>query len=234
VDNVDRDWVVSLLAPASQAPGAARRVVRPSWTDTRLLLGVLLVLASVVLGSRVVASAQQTRPVWAAVRSLPAGTVLRADDLVVADVRLDQKARYYLPVGARSPVGLVVGRAVAAGELVPAAALADDAQAQPAHLVSVPVEVLHYPSGLDRGDVVDVYVSPVGETGATIAGTGRHVDPQRVLTQARVVEVDGDAVRLGGTGTSAAVVLSVSDGDVPALVGAVRSGAVDLVLVGPP
>ena len=74
----------------------ARQLARPSWTDTRLLLGVLLVLGSVVLGARVVTSAQRTQPVWAASRDLPAGTVLRADDLKAADVRLGVEAPHYL------------------------------------------------------------------------------------------------------------------------------------------
>jgi SAF domain len=227
---------VSLRTESATVPATvtARRLARPRWTDTRLLLGVLLVLGSVVVGSRVVASAQQTRPVWAAVRALPAGTVVRADDLVAADVRLDASGRLYWPVSGRSPVGLVVGRAVAAGELVPAAALADPEDEPAGHLVSVPVEVLHYPAGLGRGDLVDVYVSPAdGAAAAAGAGgaTGPRGDPQRVLARATVVEGDGDGARLGGSGTSAAVVLSVPDGAVPTLIGALRSGVVDLVLV---
>ncbi len=224
----------ALAGPAASPP--ARRVSRPGWTDTRLLLGVLLVLGSVVVGSRVVASAQQTRPVWAAGRDLPAGTQLRADDLVVAEVRLDEAARRYLAVGTGSPVGEVVTRAVLAGELVPAAALtgAGDAGGPAGHLVSVPVEQLHYPPGLDRGGVVDVYVSPTDGRGATASPAGPDPGPQRVLAGATVVEVDGDGARFGGAGTSAAVVLSVPDGDVPELVGALRTGAVDLVLVAAP
>ncbi len=212
---------------------AARRLERPRWTDTRLLLGVLLVLGSVVLGSRVVASAQMVRPSWAASRDLPAGTVLRAEDLTPVEVRLDLAAGLYLPVGGRSPVGLELGRPVARGELVPGAAVGPADSGPPRHLVSLPVEALHYPAGLDRGDVVDVYVT-AGDPAASsaTAGSAAIASPQRVLADATVVEVDDDGTRLGGSGTTAAVMLSVGDGDVPGLVGALRSGAVDLVLVG--
>lgn len=207
----------------------ARRVARPRWTDTRLLLGVLLVLASVVVGSRVVASAQQTRPVWAAARELPVGSVVRVDDLVVAQVRLADSATRYLPVAGRPPTGMVVARPVGAGELVPAEALTQSPDQPSAHLVSVPVEVLHYPPGLGRGDVVDVFVSAAdGAESPSIAGDR---GPQRVLADATVVEVDDPGERLGGGGTAAAVVLSVPDGEVPAVIAAIRSGAVDLVLV---
>ncbi len=173
----------------------ARRIVRPRWTDTRLLLGVLLVLASVVMGSRVVASAQQTRPVWAAARELPVGSVVRADDLVVAQVRLADSATRYLPVVGRPPTGLVVARTVGAGELVPAAALTQTADQPSGHLVSVPVEALHYPPGLDRGDVVDVFVSATD--GAAPSGDRGPGGPQRVLVHATVAEVDDPAERLG-------------------------------------
>src|SRR4051794_32919907 len=42
-----------------------RRVRPPRWLDLRLVLGVLLVLASVLLGARVVGAADATVPVWA-------------------------------------------------------------------------------------------------------------------------------------------------------------------------
>ena len=46
-------------------PGPAPRRVRPPrWLDLRLVLGVLLVLASVLLGARIVSAADVTVPVW--------------------------------------------------------------------------------------------------------------------------------------------------------------------------
>ncbi len=230
--SVSRRSVAAAAATPLPTTAPARRIVRPRWTDTRLLLGVLLVLASVVVGSRVVASAQQARPVWAAARELPLGSVVRADDLVVAQVRLADSATRYLPVVGRPPTGLVVARAVGAGELVPAAALTQSPDQPSGHLVSVPVEVLHYPPGLDRGDVVDVFVSAA--EGTASSGASGPSGPQRVLVHARVAEVDDPGERLGGGGAAAAVVLSVPDGDVPAVIGAIRSGAVDLVLVEAP
>ena len=43
----------------------ATRLRRPSWRDSRLLVGVLLVLVSTVLGSVVVARADDRVPVYA-------------------------------------------------------------------------------------------------------------------------------------------------------------------------
>ena len=214
--------------PTSGSP-AARRTARPRWTDGRLLLGVLLVLGSVVVGSRVVAGAQRTEPVWAADRFLAPGTVLGPGDLRVAQVRLDAVAGRYWAVGATSPQGMTVTRPVSAGELVPAAALADPGSAGPHYLVSVPVEPLHFPPGLDRGSTVDVYVTPSAAAGGGAPGAAPV--PDRVLADATVVAVGGADIGLGAAGGTVAVVLDVGDGAVPGLVGALRAGAVDLVLV---
>jgi hypothetical protein len=198
----------------------ARRVAAPRWTDTRLLLGILLVLGSVVLGTRLVASAEQTRPVWAAARDLPPGVTVRADDVVPAQVRLDGSAGRY--VEAATPVvGRALRRAVASGELVPAAALGDDSQQAPAHLMAVPVQSGHLPPDVARGDLVDAYVTP--QDGAA----------RRVLAAATVVDVTGAGAGLRDPGADVTVVLEVPDGDVPDLVAAVHGGDVDLVRVRP-
>jgi SAF domain len=195
----------------------ARRVATPRWTDTRLLLGVVLVLASVVVGTRVVATAEQTRPVWAAARDLPAGVTVRADDVVPAQVRLDGTAAHYLDAGT-PVVGRTLQRAVVAGELLPAAAVPEDGQQQPGHLLSVAVQSGHLPPGLDRGDAVDVYVT-----------TDDAASSRRVLSSATVVDVADAGVGLRDPSADVTVVLDVPDGAVPDLVAAVRSGDVDLV-----
>ena len=59
-----------------------RRVRAPKWLDLRLVAGVVLVLASVLLGARVISRANASDSVWAASRDLAPGTVLSADDLV--------------------------------------------------------------------------------------------------------------------------------------------------------
>ena len=51
--------------PDVPTPKAAR-LQKPSWRDTRLLVGVLLVLAATVLGSLTVAAADDRVPMYAA------------------------------------------------------------------------------------------------------------------------------------------------------------------------
>lgn len=210
--------------PPSSASPPAVRVSRPRWRDARLLGGVLLVLASVVLGSRVLAAADDTTPVWAVSRDLAAGTSLRADDLVRRDVRLGSAASTYLSARGSAPVGYVLSRPVHSGELLPASAVNPGGAAAQQRLVTVPVDRLHGPAGLRRGAQVDVYVTPTkSEPSATATSL--------VLASVPVEDVVSDGGRLGPAGDAVGVVLRVDPGQVEALVAATRSGVLDLVQV---
>ena len=207
------------LSPASPVAG---RVQPPRWRDTRLVLGVLLILVSVVAGSRVVAGAQRVEQAWAVQHDLAAGTTLQANDLRLVEVRLDAVGVSYVRAADADPAGRVLGRAVTSGELLPVAAL-QPADAATMRAVTVPVERFHYPAGLDRGQLVDVYL-----TAKAASGVGQGT-PQRVLTGVLVSGVDRDGSRFGSAGSVTGVVLSVDPEDVGRLVAAVRSGALDLV-----
>ncbi|SFD96846.1 SAF domain-containing protein [Blastococcus tunisiensis] len=153
-------------AAADGIPGPVPRRVRPPrWLDLRLVLGVLLVLASVLLGARVVGSADATVPVWAVAGDLAAGTELAAGDLVAVDVRLDDAAGAYLSTATR-PEGRTLARAVRDGELLPRTALEEgDGLVQ----LALPVQSGYVPPGLRRGQVVDVYAVADPAAGATAA-----------------------------------------------------------------
>ena len=209
-------------APESPVAG---RVQPPRWRDTRLALGVLLILVSVVAGSRVVAGAQRVEQAWALQHDLAAGTTLQAADLRLVEVRLDAVGTNYVRAADADPAGRVLSRPVTSGELLPVAAL-QPADAATMSAVTVPVERFHYPSGLDRGQLVDVYV-----TAKTASGTGQGA-PERVLADVLVSGVDRDGSRFGSAGSVAGVVLSVDPDDVGRLVAAVRAGALDLVAAG--
>src|SRR5690242_19393518 len=83
---------------------AAARAVRPAWRDTRLWIGVALVAASIVLGARVMASADDMTSVWAARADLQPGATIDSSDLVAVRVRLDDgSAGRYVLVGGELP-----------------------------------------------------------------------------------------------------------------------------------
>lgn len=224
----------------------ANRLASPTWLDTRLVLGVLLVLVSVVVGARVLSAADRTQSVWAATRDLAAGTTISEGDLVREEVRLSdaQTARLLRAPGTENTyVGTVLSRPVGKEELVPLAALRQ-ASDRNERQFTLNVAVGHRPPDLKRGQVVDVYVTPGRDAGqgATAAspapGTPQQTGAQLSATGSRLVlsgvtvdAVAGSEGGLGGGADSTPVVLNLAPADVLRLVTAVAEGQVDLVRV---
>ncbi len=205
--------------PVRPAVPPARRLL-PGGRDLRLALGVVLVLASVVLGARLVSAADDRTEVWALTGPLSAGTTLTAEDVVPVAVALEDLGPY---VGSGTDVeGGVLTRDVAAGELLPAGALHDGAVA-PRRLVTVPVDPLHAPPGLARGERVDLYVTP--SDGATLGDV--EVVPTLVLAAALVADPGG--LDPSGLSDRVGVVLDVAASEAERAVAAARAGDLDLV-----
>ncbi|MGE3813125.1 MAG: SAF domain-containing protein [Candidatus Nanopelagicales bacterium] len=211
-----------LEPPEPLKPLRALRL-RSGRTDLRLAAGAGLVVLSVVLGSRLVAAADDRVEVWSLQSSLSAGSVLRADDLVLARAALDDPAAY-LPSD-QDVEGMVLQRDVGAGELLPASAVGEG-RGGDRRLVTLPVDPLHAPPALARGERVDVWVTP--SDGASPAGPG--AVPELVLSGALVADPGaGDA---SGLTDQVGVVLDVAAADAERAVAAARAGDVDLVRVG--
>jgi hypothetical protein len=212
--------------PPTDLPApAATRLRAPSWRDPRLLVGVLLVVVSVVVGARVVAAADDTRPFYAAARPLVPGDRVQADDVRVVDVLLPDAVGTYLPADDALAPGTVVTRTVGEGELVPRAALggADDVQLQP---VGVPVEGAP-PPGLVAGALVDVWVAAPDP-----ARAGSFVEPERVVQAATVADVADSGSALGGSGGTTVQVLLEQDA-LAEVLGALANDAVVSVVLAP-
>jgi hypothetical protein len=203
---------------------AASRIATPRWLDLRLVVGVLLVLISVVVGARVLASADHYARVYVARHALVPGQQLSASDVEVGRVRLYGQGESYVSADGSPPVGYLVKRYVGAGEFVPVEALSRNGAAPDTRLVTVPVAAGHLPSGLGRGDLVDVYVTVKGAAGAPPA------DPQLVIAAVPVESRDGGS-RGFASSSAIAVVVSVPADRVGDVVHAVESGAIDLVRV---
>ncbi len=220
----------------SELPASPRaaRLATPSWLDGRLVLGVLLVLVSVVVGARVLATADRSQQVWVATRDLAPGSTLAPGDLQRGRVRLfGASDRYLVAVGA-VPVGYVLAQGVGTAELLPRRSLLSPGQAAGRSLreVSVPVEAGHLPDDLQSGQQVDVYVTPGTGTGtgaAAGAGVGGAAGTRLVLSGVPVLLRPRDTA-ITATRVSA-VVLSVGGSDAAVLVAALQEGKVDLVRV---
>jgi Flp pilus assembly protein CpaB len=151
------------------------------------VLGVLLVAVCALIGSRLVATADDTSAVWVAERPIPAGTELDDDDLTTARVRFtgDESGRY-LATSVRLD-GRITLRPIGAGELVPQAATA---ARRDADQLEVPLAVAagRIPADLAPGDLVDVWV--VAEDQARARSEGRTEAAAAVWRGVQVVSVE--------------------------------------------
>ncbi|WP_028046835.1 hypothetical protein [Cellulomonas sp. URHE0023] len=149
--------VIDLPAPV------AARLRRPGWRDPRLLAGIAMVAASVLLGSWVVRTAQATVPVYVSRVALVPGDRLEASQLVVVDVRLGTvNLDHYLRAD-EALTDAVVVRVVGRGELVPASAVGD---ASDLDLRPVSVTLEHVPSkDVTVGAQADLWFTPTPASG---------------------------------------------------------------------
>jgi hypothetical protein len=200
----------------------AARLRRPGWRDTRLVVGVLLVLGSVVLGSTVMRAADARSPVFTARSALVPGQRLTETDLVRVDVHLGALSDLYVAAGAALAPHQVVLRVVPAGELVPRAAVGSQAQVavQPLTLMVTAGAA----STLQVGSEVDVYA----DLPAAGAGTGAiaSAGPELVLRRVAVSSLPENGSALGGSTTGDhAVQVMVPTERVKDLIGQVDRGA---------
>lgn len=190
------------VRPSGTSVPPATRATNPGRRDPRLWVGVVLVVGSVVVGARVLESADRTTEVWAAARPLPVGHQLGADDLRVARVRFTDGASLerYLPADQELPVDLTLEAALEPGELVPASGLGAAAD-EDAQQVSLPLPPDRVPPGLGAGSTVDVWVVEEGPEGKERS--------RLALEEVRVVAVPRLAESFGTAGGSRAVVVAI-------------------------
>jgi hypothetical protein len=184
----------------------------------------VLVAASVLVGARLLAAADDTVGVWVVAREVGAGAPLTRDALAVQQVRFTDAAttRSYLPASEPVPAGAVVSRDLAAGELLARAVIG--VREGTAFELPVVVGAAGAPEDLHVGDIVDVWVAPP-------VGSGSAAPATQALTAVPVV---GAARSSGPFGEAATrqVLLGLGEDTVARLgpmLGRMSSGAVVLV-----
>lgn len=196
------------MSPDGAATGA--RLKRPSWKDPRLLVGVLLVLASVIGVISLVGSADKTTEVYAARDSIAVGERLSQDNVVRAKVRLGETEEHYLTVESGLPEGLVAVQRIGKSQLVPRDSLGkvDALDRKP---VTVTIEE-GLPDQAVAGTRVDVWVAlPDARNGFS--------EPKLLLPGAEIAQVTPGSTALGSSRSTVLMVL-VADNQMPALLGA--------------
>lgn len=219
---------------------SARVLRRPRRADPRALIGVFLTLAALAASVAFWVGASDARPVLVATRDLPAGASLRAGDLSVAYVRMDDDVyRAALPADMLdSLVGRQLGEPIHAQQLLARAQVAEPLGLAPDQVaITIPARPESAVDGrLHPGDTVQVLV--------TVADKSRsEAHARQVLERARVFEVGHDqsfgSSSLSSDSTGAArgpitsVTLAVTPDQARQLAEARRVGELDVLLLPP-
>ena len=204
---------------------AAVRLHRPSWRDTRLVAGVLMVLVAMVGGAAALRSADASVRVWAVRRALPAGTTLQRDDVASRRVRLFGNDRSRYVDATADPTGRVLLHDLTAGELLPTAAVGAPTT-NATRVVGLPLNRAHALGGdVHRGDLVDVI--------ATRKKPGGGYATYAVARRVRVVDVAKPSGGFGAGRNDLVVLVELTPEQALPVAAAVQGAELDLSLVVP-
>ncbi|HUQ00614.1 MAG TPA: hypothetical protein VM093_09165 [Aeromicrobium sp.] len=196
-----------LFMPGDGGKVRANKLDVTPWRDPRLIAGVVLVLASTVLGGWVVAALDRTESFWTVGSNVRAGAPVQRDDLVPVRAKVPgATAAGLLRTDRPLPQRLANLRWATdarAGTLVTEADLASRAS-----IVEVPIAVGvgGLPNDLRPGDRIDVWAvaeraADRGEDAAAPAPRGT----RRLLTGVRVVSRTSASGITGGPGVTLVV-----------------------------
>ena len=186
------------------------RLRKPSWKDPRLVVGILLVLASMAGVISLLGAADQTTEAYAALEPIAVGEPLTEDKLHRVKVRLgDLEPRYVTPESGLAQ-GLVAVQRIGKDQLVPRDSLGelDVLDRKP---VAVTVEEA-LPAQAVAGSRVDVWVAlPDARNG--------YSQPTLLLPGAEIAQLTPGSTALGSARSTVVMVL-VTDTQMPQLLGA--------------
>jgi Flp pilus assembly protein CpaB len=228
------------MAVATLTPARALR--RPRRADPRALIGVCVTLAALAGSVAFWVSSSDARPVLVATRDLPVGTTLRASDLTVAYVRMDDSLyRAALPADMlETLVGRQLGEPIHAQQVLARAQVADKAGLSADQVaMTIPARPESAVDGrLRPGDTVQVLVTVIDKT-----RNEAHTRP--ILDRAQVFEVGRDQ-SFGSSsstttetdslarGSMSSVTLAITAEQARQLAEARRTGELDVLLLPPP
>ena len=171
-----------------------------------------LVVAAMIIGSRMMSATEERTMVWAATGDMAAGAVPNQIELI--PVALGAAARGYFPAD-QPPEGRLA-LPIAAGALLPRFAVIPEQPNPKVRFVTIAVDPTRIPFGLASGHLVDVWSTQPDEK------------PSLALS---AVLVDHVAADTSGVRGGFNVVVEVRAEEVSALLSAMRGGEIDLVSV---
>ena len=203
----------------SQDPPAKRKR-RPFVFDPRFLIGLALVVVSVLGVVGLVNAANASVDVLAARSTLTPGERVHAGDLVPTSVRAGTTEKLYLRVGAVPAAGVIVTRAVVAGELVPTSAVGSEAGAD---LTSIVVSLnTALSASIGPGSRVDLWSADALDATAEGGGSG-FAAPTVLVSSAIIVRIVDEKNLVATTGSE--VELLVPKDATASVLDAIANGA---------
>lgn len=149
--------------------------------NSRLALGLALLIIAISAGSLIAKEANRTVYVWASTSELAPGNTITATDLKPVPVLLPESAKNYISSKAQL-IGTIVVHRIGAGELIPVTAISNELQTLVKRAVPLSIEPTDLPTDLQRGEVIDIYGVP-NTTQKSIA------QPELITSAVTVAEV---------------------------------------------
>lgn len=192
----------------------ARSARRRARIDPRMLVGIVLVLASVTGVLAVVLLANRTVPVLAAREPIAAGDALDADRLAIVEVHVSDAVDLYLAPDRMPGTEVVVTRPIGAGELVPLSALGEADRSRASVVVPISGST---PGGVVPGAAVTLWAAAPSDR------PGVYETPQQLVGDAQVVRTIEHDRMIGGGAVE--LELRVPADRVPTVLAAVTNGS---------
>ena len=149
--------------------------------NSRLAMGLALLIIAIFAGSLIAKEANRTVYVWASTGELAPGNTINATDVKPVPVLLPESAKNYISANAQL-IGTIVMHRIGAGDLIPVTAISNEGQGLVKRAVPLSIELTDLPTDLQRGEVIDIYGVP-NSTQNSIAA------PELITSAATVAEV---------------------------------------------
>lgn len=131
--------------------------------NSRLILGLSVLLIAVLSAGLISKEANRTVQVWAANSNLSPGTFISEQDIQKTSVLLPNSSKNYISAKAEI-IGATVLTRISAGDLIPVASVSASNNPTDQRFVPLSVAQTDYPLNLARGDVIDVYALPTRDS----------------------------------------------------------------------
>lgn len=207
---------------ASEGSAASRFIL----ADSRLILGLILVVAALAGGTALAKASRTTRPVLVAAHTIRPNAPVAVDDFAIAEVRIPPAQSEFLvsATDRDSLTGLITTRALDEGELLTRSVLAQRARPKRQITISIPGEsaLLDQISIGERVDVIATLAKGSADSRTVVLARGAEV----ASTPPRA---ERGAMGAGAGSASEAITLAVEGREAMAIAFASNNGEIALV-----